>query len=386
MADTNGHEGFPLPREGSQAEVTPAVTTEALQRDMEALRQRVEQAQAQKKADIDKKVGERESLIAEARRNDELLKQATEALDYFTSMKEAGVLQEQQDKDKLEELEALVGSLETNRNTIDANIASRSVGDVLGNIQDAAKKEDAEHTLKALIEETHRELDPQIDELAEAVKELAAEAGPDYERGRRLESERWNARREVEELLNRASNMASGTGMSGLIDSDWQASKTLEEFTTKLSERRKALGWFSGKEKAAIDFVLGSNRELKRYYDAKRIDDELNGRTKKRGVDEAALFDRYDQIVTKSWEVNDKIEELTGNRNSLNNIGWDLSFRLKRQLEVAAGVKLANGKDGESWHGAMNNGTDEKKARNRALYQFYGDRNAMFNDPRAEKQ
>ena len=151
-----------------------ALSVGDIKKQAEDLRAKVEAAKAQREKDVEQKLTDRETLIAEAKRNEELLATVQETLEYFTSMQEFGELKDHADIKKLEEFKTLVASLEKQRLEIDKKVDLIESGpEVLEKLYDVATQENVQRTVKKEFEEASKQLNPQIDQLAKSIKDLA---------------------------------------------------------------------------------------------------------------------------------------------------------------------------------------------------------------------
>lgn len=310
------------------------------------MRVKVEAAKAQKDRDIEQKLSERESLIAEARRNDELLQTAQETLDYFTAMQELGEIKDPADVKKLEEMEALVGSLEKQRLEIDRKIGLiESRPEILGKLYDAAKYEDVERTLKKEIDQAHEELDPQTDQLAQSIKSLAEVGRSIFEQRERQEEEIPSARRKINDLFVQAGNMLGKRSEFGhvLFDNIFRVSGSPEEMLQKLSEEREKLRWFQGKEKAAVDFILSKTQEFEEYKLANGRAANVAQQLENSKTNEVRLAEQYKTIILRSWEAQNKINKLTGRGPQTSDLPSGLSSRIRDRMDDFMDIKRWRG-------------------------------------------
>jgi hypothetical protein len=357
---TNKNMGFETPKvdvkEGKEAvlrveagieQKEPTLpTTEKLQREMAALKAKVEVARLQKERDAEtakqqkevetgKKVTERELLINEAKSNMELLAQAHEAQDYFVTMQELGDLDEA-DTQKLEELKTLVTTLEQKRNEIDQKIEAISgTPEVLDKIQDAAARENAQRELKQLEENFHSEFDPKIDKLV-----------ADYALTFRTVDDRFaefNAPRDFASINEKIRHMKD----SVLANSKWQSAKDwvvraqIEgasresndgvDFYNKIVAMRNGAGMFEGKKKAILDSLLDRIKpivpEAARAEKAYRDVTEKNG---KRQAEQEKIKTAVKELMTETDPLNDKYEGLTGKSQNFNQFAHFLLVRFNR--------------------------------------------------------
>lgn len=344
----------------------PQLSVDNLKQTAEELKAKVEAAKLQREKDVEQKVSERESLIGEAKKNDELLGTARETLEYFTSMQELGQL-DKADVKKLEELQILVSSLESQRVEIEKKIATISGRpEILEKLQDAAKKEDAERTIKSLVEQSRTELDPQIDQLATAIKNLASRNVSLYQSIERQQSAASSAWKKIEGVFGRASDMLSEkSNFDYTLQQIFRDSRSLEELQQKLTEARKSLGIFKGKEKAAVDFILAQTRE---FDECRRTAEQLSSLRQQRESlknESAGLAEQFRATLGKSWEVQDKISELGGTLSGMG-LPIDLWYRLQHHIEKFADLQRWEGNRKVGKHEGWLNAT--QTAEGSALY------------------
>lgn len=304
-----------------------------LKQSAEELKAKVEAAKLQREKDVEQKISERESLIAETKQNDELLVTARETLEYFTSMQELGQL-DKADAKKLEELQTLVSSLENQRVEIEKKVATiSSRPEILGKLHDAAKKEDAERTVKSLVEQSHAEFDPQIDQLATTIKDLASRDNSLWRSMERQEQATSGAWKKIGEVFNRAGNMLSEKSNFGnTLEQILRGSGSPEELLQKLSEARKSLGMFKGKEKAAIDFILAQTQAFDEYNRATEQLSSLKQQRESLKSEGSNLAEQFKATLGKSWELQEKISELGGASSGMG-LPTDLWYRLEHHIE-----------------------------------------------------
>lgn len=349
-------------------EEEPQLSVADLKRYTEELKARAEAVKAQREKDIEQKISDRESLIARAKENDELLREAQESLDYFTAMQELGELRDPADVKRLTEIKNLVDSLEKQRLEIDKKVSIISGRpEVLEKLQETAKGEDIERTVQSLTEQTHKELNPQIDQLAKNIRILSQRIISLWSA---LEKEKGvaslNRKKLVEDALERSHILSEKSELRSSLLTILQECYTAEELKRRLTEIRQSLGMFKGREKAVIDFIL-CKRELEEWEKNIASVFSLEQEFKKAEEEEtASLAEQYGTIILKAWEAQDKINKLTGEPGS-NDLPWNFSRLLEGQIDRFAGLK--HWKEGkqvgkyDSWHEAIS-----KNPENSTLY------------------
>lgn len=344
----------------------PQLSLVSLKQTTEELKGKVEAAKLQREKDVKQKISERESLIGEAKKNDELLGAAREALEYFVSMQELGQL-DKADAKRLEELQTLVSSLEGYRVEIEKKIAIiSSRPEILEKLQDAAKKEDAERTTKSLVEQSRAELEPQVDQLATAIKNLASRdvsLSQLIERQQSAASGAWN---KIADAFGRARDMLSEKSNFGYtLQQIFRDSRAPEELQQKLTEARKSLGMFKGKEKAAVDFILAQTQVFDEYHRTAEQLSSLKQQRESLKNEKAGLAEQFRAMLVKSWEVQEKISELGGTPSGMG-LPNDLWYRLQHQIEKFADLRRWEGDQKVGKYEGWFNAT--RTAEGRALY------------------
>lgn len=359
-------EQFNEDKDKKPIEPEQALSVGDIKKQAEDLKVKVEAAKVQREKDVEQKLTDRETLIAEVRRNGELLQTAQETLEYFTSMQELGELKDPADIKKLEEFETLVASLEKQRLEVDKKVdVIESRPEVLEKLYDAAKQEDVERTVKKEIEQEHEQLDPQIDQLAQSIKRLAERKDSLWRQKEKQEEEVSVAWRKISDSFERAKDMLGEKSRFGYtLDEILRRAPTPQEIQQRLSEARKGLGVFKGKEKAAIDFIFSRTREFednRANLNASALEQQLEAAK----AEEADLGEQFKTVILNSWEAQSKINELTGRPHS-SDLPSDLSFRLKHHMESFADLQRYEGGKQvgkhEGWHDANRN------PKNRTLY------------------
>jgi len=313
-----------------------------IKKQTEDLMAKVEAAKAQREKDVEQKLTDIETLIGEEKRSEELLATAQETLEYFTSMQELGELKDHADIKKLEKFKTLVASLEKQRLEIYKKVNFiESRPEVLKKLYNAAKQEDVERTVKKEIEQVCEQLNPQIDQLAKSIKDLAEKKDSLWLQIGRQAKEVSAAWKKISDFFARANNMLGEKSLRYTLDEVLIQARTPQEIQQRLSEVRKELGTFKGKEKAAVDFILSRTQEFEEYNQANSNASALEQQLEATKAEEAGLSEQFKTIILNSWKAQSKINELTHAHS--NELPYQLSFRLKHHIESFADIKRDEG-------------------------------------------
>lgn len=331
-----------LPNEKAEvagAESLP--TAQSLQEQMDGLRAQVEAAKREKEKDVEQKLAERESLIADLERNDALFNQANEMLEYFTSIQELGQLQGE-GVQKLDELRNLTTSLGEKRAEMDEKVSViSSRPEIQEKLYDAAKQEGVERDVEKILAEAREELEPKIEKMTNDIRSYTEDVTRREENKKRMERAADVVWQQVKDVVGRAENMVGEKSeLPRLLKEDVDKATTLPELNQLLVERRKALGFFKGKEKAAIDFILASfsrfARDMASASEGKAAADASSERNK---MELARIEKEYQDIVSAASEADAKISGLTGGKYRSKTLAGDLMWRVKHKMEDFVDMK-----------------------------------------------
>jgi hypothetical protein len=298
-----------------QVEEKQVFSVEDIKKYAEDLKKKVEEAKIQKDKDIEKKLLDRETLIKEAENNDKLLKEAQGVLDYFTSVDKLGGIKDPEDIKRFEEIKNTVDKLEKRQKDIDAQIAAMENNpEILGKIQEEAKKEDIERLAEEEIKKAREQFYSQIDQLVrdiEILEEKKVFVTIEENYYRRAKSDSAYAKlRELFEQKDRMLPLQSRREISFFTIFD--QSHTGKEMQQQLLTLRKKLGVFKMKEKELIDSLLSRTQEFEEFDRTQEKLTSLQQRLKELETEETSLKERYKTILLNSWEVQKKINNLTG--------------------------------------------------------------------------
>jgi hypothetical protein len=377
------HEQFP----GEEERETPAGGPEAAEQETgreeelsvedikgytEDLAAKVEAAKQQRAENIERKLSEHEALISEARENDEFLKEAREALEYFSTMEELGELKDKESIQQLKEIQATVASLEDNRVRIEGridNIASQP--EISGRLEGAAEEEGKEREAQKILEEAREQLEPQIDSLAETIKSLAERERVLLDQTKEHEGVASRAWEEIKGSIGEAVDVIAGTETASKLSGirrGGEEGATGKELQSGLKEIRGKLGLFKGGEKAAIDSIL-SGRNAQAFETLTGARNKLNElRAEIESLDEqiSGLAEQYKGIILSAWEAENKVSEIGPPPHM--SLPSDLSHRINRHVEKFANIRhMEGGKQVgkyNGWHDAMQQVPKNRTLRN----------------------
>lgn len=235
------------------------------------LRARITAAAKAREEDLQKRVGDREGFIGEAKRLSENIDEATQILGYFETLEQIGEL-DTEGRAELESIRTIVRGLQENLAEADRRaIALESHGDVMGVVQGQAI-EDAKERDMAKVFET--ELERYRAEGVEIANELL---------GLSAELERTVAEVGEQERAYHILDLAVKDGCDRILtkadfDLRDEAKSILYhevENTDKLLERfrdyRKQQGVFAMKNKAVIDALCREEPRLRELAEAHRL-------------------------------------------------------------------------------------------------------------------
>ncbi|MFA4834073.1 MAG: hypothetical protein WC619_04500 [Patescibacteria group bacterium] len=319
-----------------------------LKRDMKELEAKVEAARLLKEKNIKEKVSERESLIAEAESNEGLLKTAQETLEYFISIQDSGLLDEA-DAEKLKDLQALVLKLENQRTEIKKRFDEiSSKPEILEKLQDAAGREDVERTVKNLTEQKLGELNPQIDALAEEIKNLAHRKDISAGVLKLQEQAVSGAWEKVKGVVKEAkAKLGNKSQFGDVLDEILEGSPTPEELYRGLASARKKLGLFQGKEKSAIDLIFSHEGLFNKYYSEKQKLKLFKQQDEQESREVDGIAERYEAVMLDSWDTQNRINELQNYPNG-GDFPRTLNSRLHQKIK-----NFAEGREGNKMVGGI---------------------------------
>jgi len=317
-------------RESGQAEVhknSDELTLDGLQRASEELRQKVAEMETQKKKHIETQISEHDALIEEARKRQTLSDKANDTVEYFRAVNENGLLDEE-GKAKLKELEKQVVSIESDLGHINNRIKSIYEQPEIGTrIVESAEMEKSARTAEEAYEKAVKELELETDKLEEVIINHAQQTEDIkhkiYENGAVV--------RETGAIVYNILNDARGVLRNKPAMKNeliYHGSESPRELIARLKQRRKELGLFQGREKAAIDLVLKHEKEFEAATAAQQQDDALNN-TFAELVRASELTRRYRELMDKAKIVDTRFTNIKGTRMLVVN---HLSYRLRENL------------------------------------------------------
>lgn len=316
------------------------LTVDGLQRVTEALRLRVEAARNEQVRDVKQKVADRETLIGEERKNDELMHAAEKSLAYYKSLDALGDLPENE-RAQLQKLRDIVTSLDAEsariRKRADALSALPAVNERL---VDKATSEDATRAREKDTREAHEKLDPEIDAIMQEIQTIARRKRELW--GQKTQKEgvvqsRWGA---IVRVFDSAkSQLGSKFEFRDILDTLLHGNPAPESLQRALREQRHSLGrWGKRKEKAAIDQILRDENIFSQCTQAFAERDAITQQIDalQKNVDHIA--ERYRDVMLRAWKVQSRVNEET-EQPYADDLPSSLAHRLQSHIERAADLK-----------------------------------------------
>lgn len=267
------------------------------------LREKVQEAQAQKTLDVGIRISQRERLIEEQRTLTRSLTEAREIFDYLSSMKEAGEIRGE-DLKQFEGVETMIASLVEQQREINAKIdlisKTPEVGDRLIETADAeGERRDA----YKVIDDFNAEILKETKSIAE---ELIIAEG-------RLK-EYFRLKQEIASKMSEVNYRTEITDFSGIQNRELRQELeelgnklirhelSADDFLKRLSDEQKSLGLFRGADKKEIGRLLllysGEVREYEELYKALRSTEA----DIRKPFDDSLVM-RYLEIKRREYEI-----------------------------------------------------------------------------------
>lgn len=364
-------------KEGGRDE---ALNLEEIKRRTQDLQRRVKEAQEQKKLNLNKNIGDRESLIQEAKNIDQTLQEANESLQYYQSAQESGVEFSEEDIKAMKEVEELIASLKEQKIRVDEKInAISGMPDVLDKLHDNALTENDRIEAKKREEKARKEFEPKIDSIAQEIKRLS-----DIEIEKpKLLNQTWSVLTDKKgEILKMVQEAKKGfesdfkfrgkidDAVKESLDAEVQIVKVLRE---NLGAIRGELGLFDGKKKKAIDFILSGNAEEFGEYE-KLMGEYLKLKEDKElEKEKERVAGEYRKIIEDVRKIQDEINEKE------NNLPASLVSRLDNQIATLGNVSYyENGKQVQLKYPSWNNAS-VMEPNNQTLENIWKDINKRSN-------
>lgn len=308
----------------------------------EDLKQKIDAVKQEKERDVEQKLAEREILIGEDRSVEELFLSAREALDYYTAMKDLGQLTDKTDEKKLQELQSLVDNLEKQQVAIAKKLtAIESRPEIINKVWEEAEKENLQFDVRQEFADAMKLFSRQIDEMAEAIKQLADKIYTNGKQEGLLGSKVDDNWKSFNDLLNQTRNMlGKKSDYAHELNTTVRQNYSHGELGQALMEARKSLGLFSGKEKAAIDFIIKSPA----FIQYKRLQSEIAYSDEQKKIlkeEKNNLAEQFRTLFLKIWESQNKINDpgkiIDGRGDDL---VYKLSEHLARRIESYLGEAM----------------------------------------------
>lgn len=188
-------------------------------------------------------------------------------------------------------------------------------------------------TSEQIIAQARQELYPQIDQLAQEIDALAETLSTTEEEAVPLSTARFNIKEALYTWL-----MADNNTLKKVEDI-FDDSSSPEDFARKLQDYRKGLGFFSHANKQRIDGVtyklenyMAPRSHNESYAEQWRLAIKQDDRDKLFDNQVSSLSNRYELIMLKALEIDDKLSQLQGAANVSINLPQELESRLQKFL------------------------------------------------------
>jgi hypothetical protein len=294
-------ENFETIKDENKSPESDNLSIDSISRVADDLKKRIEDGQRLKEENLNKQLSNRETLILEQKNNDELILKAQEAVDYFGSLDQANLdLLNDQDKEQLKNLKEILDSLEKQRQTIDEKINAISDNpEVFSKVYDSAVEEDKTFKAKKQYKETVKQLESEIDNLINEIKGVVEKTEKQKTLSEIIYREKDNLVDSINALFRTAINMAKNA-KNNIMDIGGRVYDENKDLAAELSDLRKKLGIFDGKDKAAIDFLLAKKDKFndcrEKIKEYKNLEDEI-------WEDKKGLVEKYKEIIEKAIEA-----------------------------------------------------------------------------------
>ncbi|MEK7651760.1 MAG: hypothetical protein AAB351_00930 [Patescibacteria group bacterium] len=254
-------EGGPRPEDvGEGQEQRPETpTVEDLKQQRVDLEARFAEIKAQKAAKVTKQVGDREAMVAEDRRLVSMLAEAQKTLTFFEAQEQGGLLTDPKDQEDLRLLKELIISLQQQREeSLQKYDAIMGIPEVKDEVLKDAYVEHGERGLRKEVEQLNVELEKKADAIYLRMEALVPKSMQAREEQAEAEQRASHARERLREVIDQTRrSFRTVEDMTRVLESFDQPM-----FLERLAEKRKKLGLFASKDKAAIDYVIVQNREI----------------------------------------------------------------------------------------------------------------------------
>lgn len=311
------------------------------------LKTKIEDQKRERARHIEGKILDREELIKEAQTTVTLLGEAKEAFDYYTTMRDLEELKDPQDVARLKELKKLVSSLEIQLQDIEGRIERiTNRPEIFEKLQDRAAAEDLERKLKDMFEKGKAELLPQIKQVFEKIKRLAVSCEFLSKKEESNESELMAAQRGLNKVFDPVENELRKHGKGELLaglDEAKRNNPRASALYKRIVVMRLELGWFMGKEKAALDRLIAAKGKFDTLDEQQKEVANIQDRFKRFKSDRTEVAQQYRDIILKGWDIDEKLQELREKEPLVTqqlSLVYSLSHELEKLVDAFALQKL----------------------------------------------
>lgn len=320
----------------------PPITAEELKRAAEQLQKNVEEARRAKEESIKKRLTEHESLIAQAKANEELLIEAKKTYDYFNEMQEKGDLTDPEDLKNLEKIRQSIEQIEEQRRKIyQRGEVIGTQPEIEGRLMDEAETKDKQRTGQKQAEQIKKELEQEIGEIALSIKDLADRNRYLHEQiNQRIDDEK-KAEQELKNKIEKAiRSRKADWGPFGDLMNKAGKSESSAEFIAFLEEKRGSFGLFYRKEKKVIDSIKADKSIINNFYQAKEKLKEINQEEEKITGSENKLKTSYKKIIEKAKKTDNELKKEFGLSTSLS---LSMPYELENEIKKIANIRYEGG-------------------------------------------
>jgi hypothetical protein len=333
-----GIENFTVPIqkvENKSQEETQQPSIESIIQTSNNLKAKIEEAKKQKEINLNKKLTEREILLADLKSNEDLISETEKASEYFNSLSEVELnLLDETGKKELDSFKVNLTALKEQSRSINEVLNSiESNPEIVGKLHEQAVGED---NLVEAKKEEEREIEKYTQQIEELVKEI-------YKYGE-LNSKYKISIGKYNDSISSINKLVKDAKLKTVDDFDQKLygigpNLPLKEMKKQLSELRDGLGLFARKNKAAIDSILAGQEIFDKYEIYKKEREDLKTEI---DTNRNELSQRYKDITSDMKNSQDKINKL---KNSMTNWWESIPGKMEKKLKESIKEKNTNYQD-----------------------------------------
>ncbi len=297
----------------TQNDVKSVTSVESIMQTKKDLIAKIEEAKRKKEESLNKQLNQREALLAELQRNEDLVSETNKGLEYFNKLSEEELsLLDDSTKKELDDFRGILSSLTKQSDEITNTINSMETNpDILGKLHEQATGEDNKIEGKKMEKVALEKYNSQIEEFVSELRKYGE-----------LKSKLWKISNESSET-KRSIRTSFDEARSSIDKNDLRHSlddieNKLEEFSPNelikhLSELRAQLGFLDRKSKSAIDHVLSKEKVFEEYDLSKK---EIKNLKDTREESRKQLSEKYYSIMENVNNEQKEINKLNGEESA----------------------------------------------------------------------